>query len=172
MAGTMGPLIEYLLAYKRPGGGDLVRFGGGLLEIPIFPAGFTLSLESRPNGFANILYFNRISPEVVPGAFTVATYQAGIQVSVGTVGGILTEEGYNVWIEYRRDAPLRTVTINVSGLNQYFSAEAAWIEIATEEDYKRVREIIDSMYSNLGVEKHLDKTNEALASLAEKMGRR
>jgi len=140
----ISPLIEYLLATGRAGGGKLVKFGATVVTIPIWPAGLTMTFVTSPpgNAYANIRYAQTVPPSMVPDAFYVESYHQGIAVQLGNI----TESTYGkhyFWIEFLRDSPVTTIIQNISGMNQYFEIAQEFLVIDSEADYRKVRKIID-----------------------------
>ena len=140
----ISPLIEYLLATGRAGGGKLVKYGVSVVTVPIWPAGLNITFNTLPrhNAYANIQYSQSISPSMVPDAFYIESYQAGMILQIGNI----TENYFGLhytWIEFLINSPITTIIRNISGLNQYFEIGQEFLVIDSEEDYKKVRKIID-----------------------------
>lgn len=137
-------LIEYLLAIGRAGGGKLVKYGVSVVRVPIWPAGLGLTFDVRPrqNAYANIQYSQTLSPAMVPDAFYIESHQAGMVLQIGNLTEVAWGKHYT-WIEFTVDSQIKTITINISGLNQYFELGQEFLIIDSQNDYKRVRAICD-----------------------------
>lgn len=139
----MGPLIEYLLAYQKPGGGHICRFGTVVITIPFFPAGLEATFFVTPyfNGYASIEFWHRMSPAIVPGAFTWESSHRGMQLVVGTLGAMGIAEGHNVWVEITNSQPVTTVLTNISAIGQFFEVTDLFLIVDSEQDLQELHEV-------------------------------
>lgn len=170
--GTMGPMIEFLLAAERPGGGHLVKFGGMSLTVPIFPAGLSVVFTALPGvvAYASIQYYARWSPAMVPDAFEIAATHAGLFVDVGTINRTMIHEGHNSWIVITEKEPTVTTLTNVSGVDQMFEAEFAYLMVDTAEDLAIVKEIVSGWGSSDCMVAAQNRTNALLGQLITAQG--
>lgn len=162
-----GGLIEYLLSYRNPGGGKLVRFGANVTQIPQFPPNFSITMEVLPrfSAYANIQYLGGFSPQMVPNAFWFETRHEGIIIQVG----FITRLGHglhNMWIEFTQAEPIMTAITNTTPLLQYFEAANEYLVIDSEEDFMEVKRLMHEWGSSKGVETELARTNQLLSAIA------
>jgi len=169
---TMSHLIEYLIAAQRPGGGHLVKFGGQSVQVPVFPAGLSVSATYAPDdtAYAIILYYQRFSPVLVPNAFEIATSHSGMQVSVGALDSTMISEGHNLWIVSTHPESLLATWTNVSGINQFFEIEHAFIIVESREDMHIVDDIIRDWGSSSRMVSIQEQTNRLLEQLVVAQG--
>ena len=166
---TVGDVIEYLLAYERPGGGKIARFGGILITVPIFPAGMTITFSLFPyfNAYANIEFWQRFSPAIVPGALYFDSRHQGIQVQLGVFGTTLNSESHNTWIEVTESAPITTTITNISGVNQFFESVDSFLIVDSEADFKLIKKIIGEWGFMGNLKEEATETNRLLRALVE-----
>lgn len=137
-------IIEYLLALQRPDGGPLLFAGVNQILIPAFPPNTTLTWQRGPFGadYAIIMYETWLSPSMVPGAFS----GWGQQWGATQFSAVLTSE----WLSYimsgyvtatQAEPSIFSLT-NETALVQYYSQSAAFLNIATPEDYNLLLEAI------------------------------
>lgn len=169
---TMSPMIEYLLAAEREGGGHLVRFGGGSITIPVFPAGLTVSFLSFPGvpGYALIQYYARFSPAIVPGAFELTAIHAGVFLDIGTLNRVMLAEGHNSWIAITAAEPTQTTLTNISGVDQMYEAEFAYLIVDTAADLALVKDIVKGWGSSGYMVAAQNETNDLLRQLIAQGG--
>jgi len=150
----MSQLVQYLLAYRKSGGGRIARMGIAQTTVPIFPAGLTVIFDLFPAGraYANLYFWHRASPAVVPGVFNWTTAQEGMEVLVGIVRDMILAEGHEIWLEVTQAQPIRTIITNTSNLNQFMETVDMFLIIDTEEDMKEVRRVINSWGHTLSLE--------------------
>lgn len=161
---TVTPMVEYLLALEKPGGGKLTRFGGVTVTLPVWPPGLSITFTLTPyfNTFASIEYWHRFSPSIVPGAFNFASSHRGIQVQLGILGTVHTSESHNTWIEITEAEPIVTTIINVSGVNQFFENTESFLIVDSEDDFKAIREVVRNWGAFESVATELRETNQLL----------
>lgn len=165
---TITPMIEYLLALRTPyGGGQLVRFGGLQITIPIFPAGIEISWAIAPyyGSYCSIEYWHRFSPSIVPGSLYYNVSHSGIQLQVGTIGTTFSSESHNTWIEIFESDPISASISNISGLNQFFESNEAFLLIDNEANLEYTREVVRSWGAFESIGPKLDETNELLREM-------
>lgn len=145
----MTQMVQYLLAYRRPTGGRIVRYGATQTTIPIFPAGMTLVFDVYPalNAHTNLYFWNRPSPAMIPGAFMGTTSQEGIEVTSGVARDLVLAEGHQIWLEVTQASPIRNIIINTTNLNQFFENLDTFLIVDTEEDMKEVRRLINEWHA-------------------------
>lgn len=169
---TMTPMVEYLLALRRPGGGQLVRYGAIQVTVPVFPPGMSITFALTPyfGSYASIEYWHRFSPSIVPGAFMFASSHSGIQLQVGLIGTVHTSESHNTWIEITDSNPVTTIITNVSGVNQFFENVDAFLLVDSEADLEMVREVVRNWGNFTAISDKLDETNRLLREIARGLG--
>ena len=150
----MSQLVQYLLAYRKSGGGRIARMGIAQTTVPIFPAGLTVIFDLFPAGhaYANLYFYSKPSPSVVPGVFNWSTSQEGMDVQVGIVRDMLLSEGREIWLEVTQAQPIRTIITNTSNLNQFMETVDMFLIVDTEEDMNEVRRIVNSWGHTLSLE--------------------
>jgi len=167
MGQTLGSLAEFILAYRTPDGRGLARLGVVQTTVDMFPPGAAVTYDSYPpyNAYASITYWNRGSPQMVPGAFELESYQAGVQQITGNIEQVNLSEGQNVWIEITNDKPARTTITNLSGLNQFFQQWAFYLVVDSPEDLKDIHNLIRKWSNTDEVSKQLIIMNDNLKNL-------
>lgn len=162
------PIIEYLLALTRPGGGKLVRFGGVQITVPVFPPGMSITWAITPyfDAFACIEYLHRFSPSIVPNAFNFNSTHRGMLLQTGLISTIVTVESHNTWIEVTEQEPITTTITNVSGVNQFFESGESFLIIDSEEDLNFVREVVRNQGALESIPGLLKETNQLLRQIA------
>ena len=165
---TVTPMVEYLLALRRPGGGQLVRYGAIQVTVPIFPAGMEITFTLNPyfGSYASIEYWHKFSPSIVPGSLQFASYHSGMQLQAELIGTVLTAESHNTWIEITESDPITTIINNVSNVNQFFENTDFFLLIDSEADLDMVREAVRNWgaFESLGTK--IDETNRLLRDIA------
>ncbi len=152
---TLTPLIEYLLGITRKGGGKLCRLGIVQITVPIFPANTTITYTTEPyfSAYANIWFWWRLSPAMVPGAFNVNIRHSGMPRALGLLGATaLTLPGYQIWLDVRRGDPIVNEVTNISGVGQWFESQDFFLIVDTEDDLKKVQAISREWGRHEGVE--------------------
>lgn len=165
---TMTPMVEYLLALRKPGGGQLVRYGAMQFTIPIFPPGMSITWQTYPyfGSYCSIDYWHRYSPAMVPGAFTLVASHAGMVVQAGLVGASILAESHNTWLEITESSPYVVILTNVSGVNQFFEGLESFLLVDSEESLEMVREVVRHWGAYDPVVEALRETNQLLRQLA------
>lgn len=165
----MSHLVEYLLAFQRPGGGKLCRLGVIETLIPIFPPGLTITWEILPEfgSYANIEFWYRISPSVVPGVFDWDCTHYGAEIRTGILHSLSTAQGYNVWIEITDQHPIISTFTNVSPVNQFFDSVDFFLVVDSEADLNIIRSIVMRWGTSLRQEEGQAETNYLLRQLFE-----
>ncbi len=141
----LNALAEYLLAYRRPKSpGALVRIGVIVLLVPVFPAGETLTFSAYPGkgSYKTIGWGWELSPAMVPGAFLFTTMHSGIELQTGPAGALTLSDSYNVWLEITQNDPMTTTVTNISGMNQFAESIVCYLNIASQEDYEEIMELV------------------------------
>ena len=160
-------LIEYLLAVRRKGGGNICRFGGIQTTVPIFPPNFGITYQTFPEftSYATILFYSRFSPDIVPESFALTVSHTGMEVLAGTLNTLQIAEGFNFMIELRRDQPVTSNFTNISGLNQFLDEMDFYLLMDSEEDLKEVRDIINRWGVSSRQEELMAENNKLLREL-------
>ena len=150
------PLVEYLIAITKKGGGKLCRLGIRQTTAPVFPANTTITYTTEPlyaGVYANVWFWWRLSPSMVPGAFRVNIRHSGMERAVGLIGTTaLTLPGYQIWLDVRKGDAIINEVSNISGGAQWFEAQDFFLIVDTEDDWKKVTAISREWGRHEGVE--------------------
>lgn len=165
---TITPLIEYLMALSRPGGGRLVRFGVMLFTIPILPPEIEITVVVTPyfNSFVSIEYWHRFSPAIVPGTVNWIVQHTGVEIASGIVTQVATVESHNFWMEITESNPSVATITNLTRVNQFWETLDHFLIINSEEDYLLVKEIVRNWGAFESVAGKIDETNYILRQIA------
>lgn len=164
---TVSPLVEYLMALRRPGGGKLCRFGVQLFTIPILPPRVNVTATIMPyfGSYVSIEYFHRFSPAIVPNTVDWTLRHAGVEVAAGLVSAVAVAESHNFWLEITESDPSVATIENVTDVCQFWETLDHFLLIDSEEDYKLVREIVYN-WGNDSVLDILKESNRLLTAIA------
>lgn len=140
---TMTELTQYLLAYRRPGGGPLCRMGFIQTTVPVWPPGLSISFQLRPefNSYATIHYHIGFSPAMVPGTFNLEFYHSGVQIMAGVMGVSALAERNNTWIVITEALLGLQILTNISGVAQFCEATDWFLVVDTEDDLNDILDI-------------------------------
>lgn len=165
---TMTDLIEYLLALRTPEGGAVVRYGVMLTTVPLFPPGMSITFTLTPyfDAFANIEYWHRFSPSIVPGTILWESSHSGMEIHSGLIRSIAYAEGHNAWLEITDANPIITTITNVSGVNQFFETFDFFLLVDNEENFKVVKDVV-SNWGAFATREQFDETNRLLRALVK-----
>jgi len=166
----MSPLVEYLLAVRRPGGGALCRMGIAQWQA-VFPAGAVGVWDVYPEEgtYANITYWFGVSGITPPNVFDVNIYNFGVETSGGLYSDlVIGPQGNSGFAVRTQSNPVRQIIRNISGLNQYDESIEYFLIIDTEADYKTVMGLIDEWNVSAGQRQLQEETNELLRQLVAK----
>ena len=163
----LSPLIEYLLALKRPGGGNVCRFGVIQLIVAAFAGNTILTYQATPyfNTYAAIKFWSRFSPAMVPNAFVFVEEHRGQQLGVGTISALIIDEGFTFWPLITDAYPILTRATNTTVLNQYFEVLDFYIMVDNEEDLDKINDIVYRWGDSPLHKVPQDRTNELLEQL-------
>ena len=164
---TMTPLIEYLMALRRPGGGKLCRFGVQLFTIPILPPLMSVTVTVTPyfGSYMSIEYWHRFSPAIVPNTVEWTVRHGGMEIASGLVSQVATDESHNFWLEITESDPSVATITNVTPVNQFYETLDHFLLVDNEEDYLRVKEVIRN-WGNDNVLAALRETNQLLRAIS------
>jgi len=166
---TLSPLIEYLLAAQRQGGGGyLCRLGAIQTVIPIFPPNLSISWEIYPefDSYANITFHFAFSGKTPPNSFDIEFYAGGVQVQSGPLTDLwLGHEGHGTYMVRTESNPMKQIMINTSGLSQYLEATEQFIIVDSEADYKLVLALIEEWNISTNQRSLQEETNNLLRQL-------
>jgi len=156
---VLSPLVEYLLAYERKdGGGKLCTFGASS-AIVWFPPNFTITYQvSPPTGiYANILYYYRETPSLVPEAMQQDSMANGIDVSLGPITTVMMDSEAGGWTVIRADNPTITTVTNRTNLMQREDYAQQYLVVHSEEDYREIMLLIRDWCTNFRVSYEIEK---------------
>jgi len=141
----MQDLVVHLLAYNDPHYGQIAKWGAAHIQVPIIPPGLEINYTSYPvtGYYAQIIFWQRLSPRIVPDTLELITYHSGIEVQAGLLTDMVTSESYDSWMVLKENDPVRTKIINQSTVNQYYETAYQSLLIDTEAHYRRLLEIMD-----------------------------
>lgn len=166
---TLTPMVEYLLALRTTagGGGQLVRFGGIQITVPIFPAGMSITWELTPyfGSYCSIEYWHRFSPSIVPGAFLFNSTHSGMVTQAGILGTTLLAESHSTWLEITESDPILTTITNVSGVNQFFENVESFLLVDSEDKLQVIREVVRNWGKFEANGSKIDETNDLLRQI-------
>ena len=156
------PIIEYLLAQSRPGGGFLCFASRWQFLIPVLPPGLTLNFTiGPPTGYyAAIKYALSISQDTVPRTVYNTVTQGGVTYTVGMITPDWSREYLNYFIVFTEAEPILLELTNISNVNQRCDATQWNVLIPTQEDFLLVKEHIAAQSSLV--------TNSLLKELTKK----
>ena len=168
---TMSSLIEFLLAYERPGGGRICKFGALQILIPIFPPGMTVNWSTTPffNSYANILFWTVVSPAIVPGVFAVDTDHYGLTITSSILSSAASNQGHNTWVEITEAHPLDSTITNNSNLPQHLEMGNVFLVVDSREDLEIIRGLTLAWGSSMKQESLQVETNQLIRELVSAM---
>ena len=169
---TTSPLIEFLLAYERPGGGRICKLGALQILVPIFPPETAVTWTATPyfNSYASIQFWTILSPATVPGVFAVDIEHYGLAIESATLyASSLGSGGHNSWIEITESHPLITTVSNVSNLPQILESGSVFLIIDSREDLERIRELTLAWGSSMKQEELQVETNQLIREMISAM---
>lgn len=164
---TLSPLVEYLLGYQKPEGTRICRLGVVQTVIPYFPANTSITLDVYPEYGAecNIEFFIRLSPQIVPGSFTLSSIQFGVEQGSG--GTLYTMgQGQNIWVELTQAHPARTTIANVTNVGQFYEVQDWFLIVQSKDDLKLVHDLIREFGSGDSATAHLAEIRDLLQTIA------
>jgi len=140
----MTDLVEYLLAHGRAGSNKF-RYDVITMKM-VMPPGFILNYTLAPpgNAYACVKFSETFSGEIVPGAFTCESRNAGMARFLGEIGSELCGFLQDTWVEVTNSQLSYTILANVSGMNQIFGIRMEFLVFDTDENYSEARKIIDN----------------------------
>lgn len=164
---TLTPLVEYLLAYQKPEGTRVCRLGVVQTVIPYFPGNTAITLDVYPEygAEANIEFFVRLSPQIVPGAFQISSIHYGVEQGAG---GTLYSlgQGQNIWVEITQAHPVHTTIANVTNVGQFYEVLDWFLIVQSLDDLRLVHEIVREFGSGERPGKLLAEIRDILAAIA------
>lgn len=165
---TMMPLIEYLLASRSSSGSSLVRHS--IIGVRgIFPPNYVLDyyVYPRDDGYANIIYGIRFSPDIVPQTMSIASFHEGMMTATGPFGPADIEGDLSLWILITQSQPMHVTQTNLTPLLQILDYSQVHLVISNEEDFKRVWDIIAHWGFTGHLEDLIREQTEVLRAIAQ-----
>lgn len=149
---ALSPLIEYLKALERPGGGHLCQHGASQAIIPILPAGFRVIVDMVPptNIYATII-FHAGWAGMLPHAWEKSWFSSGAAVFSATLTQNYIDFGIDTFVIVTDSLPVHVELENVSPVNQYYEHNYMLLTIPTLEDLNLLREAIRG-YANTPID--------------------
>jgi len=140
----LSPLVEYLLAYHDEGGHPICKLTTLIITVPTFPPGANVVWNTAPvpNIYGQVNFYMRISPSITPDAFILDINAAGFQLIGGIMGTLAISEGWNIWVEALVGDTITNTVTNITPLNQYLQVVNFFLIIPTQENYKKMLDII------------------------------
>lgn len=158
------PIVEHLLAIRRPGGGTLVGTDATQILVPAFPPNTTLSFSAGPieEDYAQIVTGASLGLGMVPNAFFGFLQIWGLRVIQGLMTQNAIQREYQSFVWVTESEPALLHFSNISGLNQVFELDYVSLRIATEEDMESVMAEIEHMASSARSEQLAEEANRLL----------
>lgn len=165
---TMTELAQYLLAYRKPGGGAICRYGALQTTIPVFPPNLSISWTIFPefNAYASIHHRVEFSPAMVPNAFWLDAAHSGMASTSGFLSTMILAHGVNTWAVVTESDPVYEILTNMTALNQFCEAIDYFLIVDSEEELIEINKIVRNWGSVLGVREQLSETNRLLRAIA------
>ena len=166
-------IINYLLTLRYPDSDPkrlqpVCYLGAYQLVIPIFPPGQTLNLVGSPlhGVYAWISYLTRLSPEMVPNAFSAT----GTQYGSFTYGGIITQQmlnqAYYHFVLITDQEPSYGSVTNISPLAQRYEAWGEYVVVGNPDDMQLITDALRRLHTSTESERLLQQADELLGALS------
>lgn len=143
--GVSTTLTEYILAYERPRGGKVARYGTVRFTFPALLPGQIVRFSLLPiyGTYCTIIFWNRMSPSIVPDTIFFDWQHSGVVYAAGLISSLVFAEGANLWVEVRRDDPVHINGYNASTVAQYYQQVISCLLVQTEDDLKIVHRLVN-----------------------------
>jgi len=140
---TISPLAEYLLAYTTPTGQKLAKFGAALYSTNLLPPNQPVNIAFSPLwGYANIYFFHRFSPSIVPNTIFWTLIHRGIIMNSTFINSTLTASDLPCLIEVTERDPIFMRVINLSTVNQFFEGLNGFLVISSPTELAELQKVI------------------------------